>query len=138
MYILKRVECHSGFKPEWKSIGCCFGWGFLATALLRQHLWDRTSHVACTGHSMGGSLCDLFSACVNSQRHLEGGMIPIYIVLTFLTLKFHLLDKDCSDVEHFLQFLLDASSDVLKTGKKGIKIRRNGFWSYLYRSVSGS
>ena len=28
------------------------------------------SHIACTGHSMGGSLCDLFAACANSQRSL--------------------------------------------------------------------
>lgn len=28
------------------------------------------SHVACTGHSMGGNLCDLFAACANSKRIL--------------------------------------------------------------------
>ncbi|CAK9035491.1 DEAD-box ATP-dependent RNA helicase 40 [Durusdinium trenchii] len=31
-------------------------------------LMGKCSHVACTGHSMGGSLCDLFAACANSQR----------------------------------------------------------------------
>ncbi|CAJ1431633.1 unnamed protein product [Effrenium voratum] len=33
-----------------------------------QPLMGKCSHVACTGHSMGGSLCDLFSACANSGR----------------------------------------------------------------------
>lgn len=31
-------------------------------------LMGKCSHLACTGHSMGGTLCDLFTACANSQR----------------------------------------------------------------------
>ncbi|CAE7230251.1 unnamed protein product [Symbiodinium pilosum] len=36
---------------------------------LMQSKIAKCSHVACTGHSMGGSLCDLFAACANSGRH---------------------------------------------------------------------
>jgi len=31
-------------------------------------LMGKCSHLACAGHSMGGSLCDLFAACANSKR----------------------------------------------------------------------
>jgi len=52
---------HLGFRDELRRI---------TTALfpqLRPKL-SRCSRVTCAGHSMGGSLCELFSACVNSQR----------------------------------------------------------------------
>mmetsp|Transcript_82515 Transcript_82515/g.145640 ORF Transcript_82515/g.145640 Transcript_82515/m.145640 type:complete len:398 (+) Transcript_82515:83-1276(+) len=52
---------HIGFRDELRKI---------TTALfpnLRPKL-SRCKRLTCTGHSMGGSLCELFSACVNSQH----------------------------------------------------------------------
>lgn len=52
-------KVHSGYKDELRDIA--------------NHVWplirpklERCSTVTCVGHSLGGSLCDLFTACANS------------------------------------------------------------------------